>query len=287
MRGFGQSSTPQNVEAYGSKNITSDLAALLGTPLISVTAWLLTDPLIGFTSLDALDIQKAVFIGHDWGGAMVWRMCLFYPQRVLAACSVCTPYKAPMPMYIPLEAVVARVPEFTYHLTLADAETAGKTFDVAPRRFFTAMYRKPSEHIVREDPMALRTIFARVATDADDVMFSQRSVLLSQDELDYYVEQYSSSKFQSTCQFYATRKMDFESEVDLPAVIPHPVLFIAAAKDEVLKPEMARGMPQFIPNLETKLVEDAGHWVLWEQKEQVNALLAEWLVKVATSHDKV
>lgn len=30
MRGFGQSSTPQNVEAYGGKNVTNDFAALLG-----------------------------------------------------------------------------------------------------------------------------------------------------------------------------------------------------------------------------------------------------------------
>lgn len=29
-RGYGQSSTPQNVEAYGTKNVTDDLVALLG-----------------------------------------------------------------------------------------------------------------------------------------------------------------------------------------------------------------------------------------------------------------
>lgn len=31
MRGFGQSSAPKNLEAYGGKNVTGDFAALLGT----------------------------------------------------------------------------------------------------------------------------------------------------------------------------------------------------------------------------------------------------------------
>lgn len=31
LRGFGQSSSPKEVTAYGSKHITNDLAALLGT----------------------------------------------------------------------------------------------------------------------------------------------------------------------------------------------------------------------------------------------------------------
>jgi len=46
-------------------------------------------------------------------------------------------------------------------------------------------------------------------------------------------------------------------------------------------------MPKFIPNLEMKLVDDAGHWVLWEQKERVNALLAEWLAKVTAPQAKL
>jgi soluble epoxide hydrolase/lipid-phosphate phosphatase len=236
---------------------------------------------------DALDIQKAVFIGHDWGGAMVWRMCLYHPQRVLAVCGVCTPYTPPHRQYIPLDVVVAKVPQFAYQKVLADAERTGKVFDSAPRRFFTAMFRKPSEHTERGSRMGVRAIFSKVATDSHEAVFTQRSSILSQQELDYYVAQYSGSKFQSTCQYYATRKIDFDDEVGLPAVLPHRALFIAAAQDEVLKPEMARGMPKFIPNLEMKLVDDAGHWVLWEQKERVNALLAEWLAKVTAPQAKL
>lgn len=27
-------------------------------------------------------IPQAVLLGHDWGGAVVWNMALFYPERV-------------------------------------------------------------------------------------------------------------------------------------------------------------------------------------------------------------
>lgn len=44
MRGFGRSSVPREIEAYGSKNITSDLAKLLGKTYES-SHFLLSSPL--------------------------------------------------------------------------------------------------------------------------------------------------------------------------------------------------------------------------------------------------
>jgi len=37
----------------------------------------LTDDLAGL--LDALDLERAVFVGHDWGGTVVWAMALLPP----------------------------------------------------------------------------------------------------------------------------------------------------------------------------------------------------------------
>ncbi|ETN06686.1 hypothetical protein PPTG_12737 [Phytophthora nicotianae INRA-310] len=261
VRGFGQSSTPANVEAYGAKNISNDLAALL----------------------DELKIAKAVFVGHDWGGSHVWRMCLYHPERVIAVCGVCTPYIPPSKTYIPLEVVVKKVPQFKYQQFLANTDVSGKVLDASPRRLLTAMFRKPSEMGLRASRMSLPKMLMAVDSDLDHPVFTQCSTLLSEAELDYYVKQYSISKFASACQTYATGKIDFENERGLSRVIKHPALFIGAAKDAVLKPEMARGMAKVIPNLETRVIKDAGHWVLWEQKEEVNAILSEWLAKIATT----
>ncbi|TYZ64599.1 hypothetical protein PybrP1_011436 [[Pythium] brassicae (nom. inval.)] len=255
MRGFGESSAPKEREFYGAKNTTGDFATLL----------------------DALDIEKAVFIGHDWGGAMVWRMCLYHPDRVLAVCGVCTPYTPPQDEYVDLDSLVKLVPQFAYHKFLSDSEAAGRKFDAAPTRFFTAMFRRNREYAADVAPIGLSKMLTGVDSGVDHPVFTTRSVLLSEDELAYYVAQYARQGFHPTCNLYGTHKLDFESERGLPKVLRHKALFIGAMNDGVLRPEMASGMPRVMPNLEMKFVPDAGHWVLWEQKEQVNALLADWL----------
>ena len=70
MRGYGGSSCPHPVDAYTMAELTGDLVALL----------------------DALEIEQAVFVGHDWGGFVTWGMAVLHPERVAAGrgvrCSV-------------------------------------------------------------------------------------------------------------------------------------------------------------------------------------------------------
>ncbi|EEY58917.1 epoxide hydrolase, putative [Phytophthora infestans T30-4] len=251
LRGFGQSSTPQHVEAYGAKNVTNDLAALL----------------------DGLNIEKAVLLGHDWGGGMVWRMCLYHPERVIAVGAVCTAYTPPAKCLMPLDVVVAKVPYFSYQKILADAENTGKMWILPPRRSLLAGFRKHSED--ESDAGRRQDADYRYASRRDELQRSRSSLS----------DQYKHSKFQSTCQYYATREIDFKDELGMSPIINHPALFIAAANDHVLKPELASKMHRFLPNLETHVVNDAGHWVLWEQKKRVNAILKAWLDKLPASGD--
>lgn len=222
-----------------------------------------------------------MFIGHDWGGAMAWRMCLYHPERVIAVCGVCTAYTPPSERYFPLDVVVAKVPQFFYQQFLADLDNTGKLFDSAPHRFFTAMYRPASESALSgaTERLSLIEMLQNVA-DSPHPVFTTRSSILSQPELEYYVQQYANNGFRSTLQYYASRKVDFDTERAFKAEIGHRALFIAAAKDSVLRPSMARNMPKVLPKLEMKLIEDAGHWVLWEKPAEVNAMLLEWLAKV-------
>lgn len=216
---------------------------------------------------------------------MVWRMCLYHPERVLAVCGVCTPYTPPHDKYIDLDLVVKLVPQFMYQKILADAENTGKIFDAAPKRFFTSMFRRNREFSKDVKPLGVVSIINGLKSNLEHPIYSNRSVLLSEEELNYYVQEYSRNGFHSTCHYYGSRKIDFDNEKNLPKILNHKTLFIAAANDTVLRPEMANKMPSVIPNLQMKLVQDAGHWVLWEQKEQVNALLGEWLQTIEKPSD--
>ncbi len=52
QRGYGETSKPEAVEAYDIINLCGDMAGLL----------------------DVLGLDKAVFVGHDWGGPVVWNI---------------------------------------------------------------------------------------------------------------------------------------------------------------------------------------------------------------------
>src|SRR3954469_18046714 len=68
MRGFGASDKPADVDEYRLTRAVADLVAIL----------------------DALDIDKARLVGHDWGAAVAWIFAALHPNRVerLVAMSV-------------------------------------------------------------------------------------------------------------------------------------------------------------------------------------------------------
>ena len=74
LRGFGRSDRPEGVGAYALRNAVADVAGIL----------------------DALGVETAHVVGHDWGAAVAWLTATFLPDRVrkLVAISVPHPFAA-------------------------------------------------------------------------------------------------------------------------------------------------------------------------------------------------
>ena len=75
QRGYGATDRPEPVEAYDMEHLTGDLVGLL----------------------DHLKIDKAIFVGHDWGGFIVWQMPLRHIDRVAGVIGVNTPHYGRLP----------------------------------------------------------------------------------------------------------------------------------------------------------------------------------------------
>jgi pimeloyl-ACP methyl ester carboxylesterase len=60
LRGFGESDRPQEVEAYRMSHLVADVVAVL----------------------DALEIDRADVVGHDWGAGLAWVLAARVPERV-------------------------------------------------------------------------------------------------------------------------------------------------------------------------------------------------------------
>ncbi|MCH2186427.1 alpha/beta hydrolase, partial [Myxococcota bacterium] len=72
QRGYGGSDAPKGITVYDIDHLTGDMVGLL----------------------DALEIEKAIFVGHDWGGFVAWGMPILHPDRTAGVIGVNTPYLA-------------------------------------------------------------------------------------------------------------------------------------------------------------------------------------------------
>jgi pimeloyl-ACP methyl ester carboxylesterase len=66
QRGYGESDAPETVDAYAIPNMAMDAAGVL----------------------DALGIERAVVVGHDWGASVAWLFATIFPDRTERLCAV-------------------------------------------------------------------------------------------------------------------------------------------------------------------------------------------------------
>ncbi|OLY80454.1 Bifunctional epoxide hydrolase 2 [Smittium mucronatum] len=258
IRGFGHSDShpieDKDLPSSSTKNRLGDIIAVL----------------------DFEKISKAIWFGHDWGSKFVWRAALWYPSYVKAIASLCTPYFPTPPQVIPISEIVKVRSNWMYMLFFR-TQRAVQDFDDNTELFFNVIFRTYNEFI--PSPIFSPTVPIEDRTITSS-MGAQRSSLLSQSELDYYVSEYSRNGFAVPLALYRIQEIDVQQEIDAGFVnktIEVPSLMITAGHDITLPKSLADGMAKFVPNLTLRNVEEAGHWALVEQHSEVNSFLGEFL----------
>lgn len=252
VRGFGRSSAPNGIEHYGVANLVSDIEAIL----------------------DARDLKQAILVGHDWGGIIVWRAARMLANRAKGVIGICTPHYAPAPVD-PLKVFRKRHGNEHYFCHFNDHRGKADTlFLQNPVSFFRFMFTKvvpgtklTSEHF--HTPKRFENFLAAGAPKADLVM--------GEADLRVYARHYSQSGFHGGLSLYRNTTANWEQEQGMSSKITQPVLMISAREDLFLPPEASDGMPALIPDLERHILEDCGHWAMWEQPEALNGLMLDWL----------
>lgn len=115
MMGYGGTDAPEDPKFYTFKRAADDLATLVKH--------------IGASTI--------ILGGHDWGGAVVYRFAMWYPQLISAVFSVCTPYTPPKTNYVPATVL----PNFKYQLQLKGPDVEGNIVgEEKLRQFLNGMY---------------------------------------------------------------------------------------------------------------------------------------------------
>jgi pimeloyl-ACP methyl ester carboxylesterase len=255
QRGYGGTSAPDPVEAYSLEQLCGDLADLC----------------------DVIGVERAVFVGHDWGGAVIWAMPALHPERVAGLVGVCTPYM-PFPGTDFLKMLVDGEIERQYMLWFQEPGVAEEQLD--PRA--TTLFEKLMVGGIDPSQLADR-MFRDGKLDMNpfrdlDGFESAGSPCVPDDEVGHYADVFGRTGFRGGINWY--RNLD-RNRADHPEIGEGdpgvPCLMICAEWDPALPPALAAGMGERIADLEMVTIPEAGHWVQQENPDAVNAALVGWL----------
>ena len=262
MRGYGLTDRPADVAGYAISNLCADLLGLL----------------------DALDIERAVFCGHDWGGVPVWTMPRIHPDRVAGVIGVNTPafggnqgagqsdQPAEEPLIVPTENY--------YSTTFLEPGRAEAVFERDVRRALEMVFRRgwywDVENMRRYPPdSAEKTMdWLRMIEEGN----YRGELVLAPAALDYWVETFEATGFTGGLNYYRANMADggaamFRHLDDIEV----PCLYVGAENDTILRPSGAAGMSAFIADLEQHVIADCGHWTQQEQPAEFDRVTLDWI----------
>ena len=271
MRGYGGSSVPSDRTAYALEHIVADMLELC----------------------DELGIERAIWVAHDWGAPVAWALATHHPDTCLAVVCLSVPYFsagfAPQNLVPFVDRAIyseADYPsgqwdyQFAY-LTAFESVTA--SFEANLPGTFKALMRGG---LPRMRGQVART--ARVTRDggwfdgtghAPDV---PRDPILTEDDLARYVAAFEKTGFAGANAWYANpdANVAYAARRRNGGRLDLPVLFVHGAYDvvcETLDSRLADPMRRDCTDL-TEGTLETGHWMMHERPEELNAMIAAWLL---------
>ena len=253
QRGYGRTTVPPDVSDYRMSELIADIHGLL----------------------DALELESAIFVGHDWGALVLWHMAMLAPERIEKLVILNIPH-FPRPPVDPIEFVRQRSGDDFYIVNFQDSDEADRVFESDTRRFINRMMRK--NQITREQCEKLppeHQVVSLIRSVKSE--HASGEALLSDAELDYYAEGFSRSGLTGPINWYRNWSHNWAQMEGIDERIDIPTLFIGAINDVLISPHHIEGMKPLVSDLTVHMLNDCGHWTQQEKPDEVTRLILEWL----------
>ena len=255
MRGYGRSDAPSGVDQYCMANLIGDLQGLL----------------------DALKIERATFIGHDWGALTLWHMAMLAPDQIERLITLNIPHHPRSPVE-PIELTRQKLGSDHYIVNFQDSDEADRAFSADPAHFFTMMMRK--NQITRAE---FEQLSPQMKVPSLLKVMKQKEAggepLLTGSERDYYADAFTKSGFTNPINWYRNWSRNWQALDGVDQVINIPTLFIGAVDDIFISPEHIEAMKPLVTDLTIEMLEPCGHWSQQERPEDVNRLIIDCLAR--------
>ena len=253
LRGFGHSSAPKAMHHYHITQMVGDVEACL----------------------DHYGLKDVILCGHDWGGIILWHAARMIKERISHLIGLATPHVAPPPVS-PIDIFRRRHGDEHYFVHFHDHPgVAERIFSENIKAFFELMFRTTPKGATFN--YALTHIPKRVRAHLNAGAICPRGQILSADQIDVYARAFTRSGFHGGLHLYRNSMANWEFAQGLSQNITQPTLMISARQDLFLPPETTDTMPIMVSDLERHILEDCGHWMMWEQPERLSRIMLDWL----------
>jgi len=278
LRGYGLSDMPPAIQDYDIAHLTGDVAGLL----------------------DALGEERALVMGHDWGGLLAWQTALLHDRRVAGVISLNTPHIPHWMLWLHPDLVRAALPKGRRFVARPDVDPIAQMRDVYRPDMYVLMFQdgQQADAAMNRDPRgSLRNAFRKdlFTNDAWDKLPPEvahmayygkplparlpgNDVLTAQ-ELDVYVRHFARTGFTPGIHWYRNMSRNWQAGRGLDQTIRVPALMLSAAHDVVLRPSMTDGMDRYVKQLDRHVLADCWHWTPEEKPAVVNRLVTAWLAE--------
>lgn len=255
VRGYGQSDAPQEIEAYAMKQMMADAVGLL----------------------DALGVDDAVIVGHDWGAPIAWNSAALYPERFKAVVGLSVPFTPRTP--VPPTQLFKQIfqDNFFYILYFQEPGVAEAELEADARRSLRLFMYAASGDAPDSSLMPPKKKDAEFLDGMEEP--EELPAWLTEADLDYYAAEFERAGFRGGLNRYRNMDRDWDELPELADTkILQPAMFLAGEKDGVIKMTNPEGMNEIIPNLTMPpYLTGCGHWTQQERPTEVNAALIEFL----------
>ncbi len=224
LRGFGLSDAPRT--GYDLDTVAADLEGLL----------------------QALGIEKAFWVGHDWGAIALWRFAFSRPRRCRRLAFLNTPYLLSYDWRGSGMAGLAAALRFSYFAFFQIPKIPEALLGRDPERSLRLGYRATSWH---------------------------GRAKLSRADLHYLGNLYSRpGAWRGPLSYYrATRESMAQAASDRGKRLDVPTLLLLGRDDPILRPKLAAPMREMVGDLTVHEIARCGHWPQIERPGEVNRAL--------------
>ncbi len=271
LRGTGRSAVYRERDAYAQRQVVADMIELA----------------------DQAGIERALWVGHDWGAPVVWNVASHHPSRCHGVAALCVPYDT-------LERGLARIGTLVDRRLYPAAEFPYGQYDYIAfyqehfddaRAVFDANVEGLLKVLLRRgDPSLAGQRFPTANVRRQGGWFGPGrpppavpldTGVLDEATLAAYVEAYQRTGFNGINALYMN-DADNAAYADAAVrggVLELPALFLGGRYDWVNDPvgsPITEPMKAKCRDLTTRLLA-CGHWMQNEKPAEVNAALLQWI----------